>query len=72
MTSLGGRKVFSSAGERMRDAWLAFAAAGRPPEWWAQYSERARLTLIIADPDRIEADPRADRRHAWTTLLPLD
>jgi para-nitrobenzyl esterase len=71
MTSLGGRKEFSSAGERMRDAWLSFAAAGRPPEWWAQYSERARLTLIIADPDRIEADPRAARRHAWTTLLPL-
>lgn len=71
MTSLGGRKVFSSAGGRMRDAWLSFADAGRPPEWWPRYSEGARLTLIIADPDRIEEDPRASRRHAWTSLLPL-
>ena len=30
MTSLGGRRVFSQAGERMRDAWLHFAADRRP------------------------------------------
>jgi para-nitrobenzyl esterase len=71
MTSLGGRKVFSSAGARMRDAWLSFADAGTPPEWWPRYSEGARLTLIIADPDRVEADPRADRRRAWSALLPF-
>ena len=31
MTSLGGRKVLSDAGERMRDAWLRFADVGAPP-----------------------------------------
>ena len=71
MTSLGGRKVFSSAGERMRDAWLDFAASGAPPEWWPRYGERDRLTLIIADHDRVESDPRAARRQAWSALLPL-
>ena len=71
MTSLGGRKVFSSAGERMRDAWLRFAAVGMPPERWPRYEEPQRLTLIIADRDRVESDPRAERRRAWSALLPL-
>jgi para-nitrobenzyl esterase len=71
VTSLGGRKVFSDAGERMRDAWLLFAAAGAPPDGWPRYDEQHRLTLIIADRDRVESDPRADRRRAWTALLPL-
>ena len=71
MTSLGGRKVFSSAGERMRDAWLLFADVGAPPEWWPRYAEPERLTLIIADRDRVESDPRAVRRRAWSALLPL-
>ncbi|MET0860099.1 MAG: carboxylesterase/lipase family protein [Microbacterium sp.] len=71
MTSLGGRRVFSQAGERMRDAWLHFAAVGAPPVGWPHYSEPDRLTLIIADRDRVESDPRADRRRAWSALLPL-
>jgi para-nitrobenzyl esterase len=71
MTSLGGRKVFLGAGERMRDAWLQFAVDGAPPEGWPRYAEPERLTLIIADRDRIESDPRAERRRAWSALLPL-
>ena len=71
MTSLGGRRVFSSAGERMRDAWLRFAAVGIPPEGWPRYQEPQRLTLIISDRDRVESDPRAERRRAWTAQLPL-
>ena len=71
MTSLGGRRVFSQAGERMRDAWLHFAAVGAPPVGWPHYSEPDRLTLIIADRDRVESDPRAARRRAWSALLPL-
>jgi para-nitrobenzyl esterase len=71
MTSLGGRRVFSQAGERMRDAWLHFAAVGAPPVGWPHYAEPDRLTLIIADRDRVESDPRGDRRRAWSALLPL-
>ena len=71
MTSLGGRRVFSQAGERMRDAWLHFAAVGAPPIGWPHYAEPDRMTLIIADRDRVESDPRGDRRRAWSALLPL-
>lgn len=71
MTALGGRKVLSSAGERMRDAWLLFAGTGVPPEWWPRYCDPERLTLIIADRDRVESDPRVSRRRAWSALLPL-
>lgn len=71
VTSLGGRKVFSDAGGRMRDAWLSFAATGEPPSGWPRYDEQHRLTFIIADRDRVESDPRADRRRAWSALLPL-
>ncbi|MCR2808687.1 MULTISPECIES: carboxylesterase family protein [unclassified Microbacterium] len=71
MTSLGGRKAFDTAGARMRDAWLRFAAVGAPPESWPSYAAPERLTLIIADQDRVQADPRAERRRAWTALLPL-
>jgi para-nitrobenzyl esterase len=71
MTSLGGRRMFSQAGERMRDAWLNFAAVGAPSVGWPHYAEPDRLTLIIADRDRVESDPRGDRRRAWSALLPL-
>jgi para-nitrobenzyl esterase len=71
MTSLGGRRVFTQAGERMRDAWLHFAAVGAPPVGWPHYAEPDRLTLIIADRDRVESDPRGNRRRAWSALLPL-
>lgn len=71
MTSLGGRRVFRSAGERMRDAWLQFAVTGAPPSDWPPYTEDERLTLIIDEQDRIESDPRAERRLAWSSLLPL-
>ncbi len=71
MTSLGGRRTFTQAGERMRDAWIHFAAVGAPPLGWPRYAEPDRLTLIIADRDRVESDPRADRRRAWSALLPL-
>ena len=49
----------------------SFAAVGVPPQGWPRYAERERLTLIIADPDRVESDPRAERRRAWSALLPL-
>ncbi|MCS5717933.1 carboxylesterase/lipase family protein [Herbiconiux sp. CPCC 205763] len=71
MTLFGGRKPFNGAGERMRDSWLHFAAVGRPPETWPPYSEHDRRTMIIAESDRVESDPRPHRRRAWSTFLPL-
>jgi para-nitrobenzyl esterase len=71
MTAFGGRKPFSSAGERMRDSWLHFAASGTLPETWPSYTEHHRRTMIIADSDRVESDPRPHRREAWSAFLPL-
>jgi para-nitrobenzyl esterase len=71
MTALSGRRPFSSAGERMRDNWLAFATTGTLPATWPSYSEHERRTMIIAESDRIESDPRQARRLAWAAFLPL-
>ncbi|RJT91451.1 hypothetical protein D6T64_01720 [Cryobacterium melibiosiphilum] len=70
MTSLGGRKPFTHAGERMRRHWLRFACTGSVDGSWPGYDEHDRLTLIIDDVDRIESDPRGDRRRAWQAFRP--
>ena len=70
MTSLGGRELFLRAGERMRRHWLRFAFNGTVDETWPVYTEDARLTLIIDSVDRVESDPRGNRRRAWRAFLP--
>jgi para-nitrobenzyl esterase len=72
ITVLGGREPFSQAGNRMRDSWLRFAQIGAPDVAWPRYTEAERRTRIIAEVDRIESDPRGDRRRAWTVFLPLE
>ena len=66
---LGGRRAFKRAGARMRRHWLAFAR-GSAPEGWPKYSRRSRRTLIIDRVDRVEEDPRAERRIAWQEFVP--
>jgi carboxylesterase type B len=70
MTSFGGYEAYTAAGERMRTLWLRFAEGEVLAEEWPRYGERARSTLIIDDEDRIEADPRRDRRRAWNRFIP--
>jgi para-nitrobenzyl esterase len=70
MGALGGRHDFKGAGERMQRAWLAFARGAAPDPEWPQYSRRARRTLIIDTVDRIEVDPRRERRKAWQQFVP--
>jgi len=70
MTSLGGRERFISAGERMRRHWLHFACTGVVEPSWPGYTELERHTLIIDHVDRVESDPRADRREVWQQFLP--
>ena len=70
MSLLGGRELFINAGERMRLHWLRFACTGRPDDTWPAYSESDRLTLIIDEVDRIESDPRGERRAVWQEFLP--
>ena len=70
MTSLGGRREYAAVGERMRANWVGFARTGKPIDDWPLYTEDHRLTLIIDSEDRIEEDPRATRRLAWSAFLP--
>ena len=70
MSLLGGRELFINAGERMRLHWLRFACTGRPDDTWPTYTESDRLTLIIDAVDRVESDPRGERRAVWQEFLP--
>ena len=70
MGLLGGRRAFKRAGERMQDRWLAFAKGERPGGDWPNYSRRTRSTLIIDEVDRVEVDPRRERRKAWQEFVP--
>ncbi|HET6672291.1 MAG TPA: carboxylesterase family protein [Agromyces sp.] len=70
MTSLGGYETYAAAGKRMRALWLRFAELGVPAEHWPRYDERHRWTLVIDDDDRVEADPRRQRRRAWHRFIP--
>ena len=69
ITSLGGSEDYAAAGERMRAHWLDFAERGEV-DGWPHYTERARMTLIINDEDRIEQDPHRRQRRAWNLFLP--
>jgi para-nitrobenzyl esterase len=70
MSVLGGRAAFIGAGNRMRRHWLRFACTGRPDDVWPPYTEAERLTLIIDTEDRIESDPRGERRTVWQSFMP--
>lgn len=69
MGLLGGRRAFKAAGERMRRNWVSFAHDGRV-DGWPRYTRRRRRTLIIDVVDRVEEDPRRERRIAWQDFVP--
>ncbi len=66
---LGGRRAFKRAGERMRAHWLDFARGGSPVDW-PRYTPGKRRTLIVDRVDRVEEDPRGERRRAWQAFVP--
>lgn len=67
---LGGGRRLDVVGGAMQSTWLDLAVKGR--ERWPQYrvepeeGEPRRATLVLSDRARIELDPNADRRRAWT------
>ncbi len=69
MGALGGRAAFRRAGGRMQAHWVNFATNGTVVGW-PRYTSRARKTLIIDAVDRVERDPRGDRRVAWQDFVP--
>jgi len=70
MTALGGLEAYEEVGRHMREPWLRFAEGALPAEPWPTYEERGRRTLVIDEVDRIEQDPRRERRRAWNRFLP--
>lgn len=67
---LGGRRAFMRTGSRMQAHWLRFAHGEPLAPLWPRYTRRRRRTLIIDRVDRVEQDPRADRRLAWQSFVP--
>ena len=66
VTALGGRPTLHAVSTRMQEHWAHVARHGTPAPGWPAYDAEHRRTLIIDETDRVEADPRAERRHAWT------
>ena len=65
-TVLGGRAALRAVSARMQAHWVHFARHGGPEPGWPAYDVEHRRTLIFDATDRVEADPRAERRRAWT------
>ena len=65
LTALGGRRALRALSERMQRDWLHFAHHGCPASHWPAYEPIDRLTRILDATDRVESDPRRDRRLAW-------
>jgi para-nitrobenzyl esterase len=51
--------------DRVQTDWTHFARHGTPASHWPAYEPDTRLTKILDRADRIESDPRRERRLAW-------
>jgi para-nitrobenzyl esterase len=70
LTLLGGRRLYREVGRRMQAHWASFAASGAPMPSWPRYDEEERRTLIFDRVDRVELDPRREKRLAWQEFVP--
>lgn len=71
----GGGPRAAALGDKMADAWIAFARTGNPntPKWptWTPYDAKNRATLVINDKTEIVSDPTKERRVAMQSILNL-
>lgn len=65
LTALGGRQALRGVQERVQTDWIHFAHHGAPASHWPTYDPQTRLTKILDRVDRVESDPRRERRLAW-------
>jgi para-nitrobenzyl esterase len=65
LTALGGRRDLRAMQDRVQADWIHFARHGTPASHWPAYEPDTRLTKILDRTDRIESDPRRERRLAW-------
>lgn len=69
LTVLGGHQALHAVSRRMRHHWISFAHHGHPATHWPSYDSDERFTLIFDRTDRIEKDPRRNRRLAWAGFV---
>jgi para-nitrobenzyl esterase len=69
MSLLGGRRAFLRTAARTRSRWLEFVRTGAVADW-PTYDPHRRRTLVIDARDRVEHDPRGERRRAWQDFVP--
>lgn len=69
MTLLGGMAEYEQLTATMQDEWLHFARHLRPRDAWPAYDAARRATRIFDTDDRVEDDPRRDRRLAWEAAV---
>lgn len=69
MSLLGGRRAFLRTARRMQDRWVEFVRTGAVADW-PEYDPYRRRTLIIDTVDRVESDPRGERRRVWQDFVP--
>ena len=62
--------MFREVGRRMQAHWVALATSGAPLDDWPAYDEANRRTLVFDRVDRVELDPRRDKRLAWQEFVP--
>ena len=67
--ALGGRRTLRALSDRVQAHWLSVARTGAPLPSWPAYGD-ARLTLVLDEVDRVEADSRRERRLAWRGYRP--
>ncbi|MDO5501159.1 MAG: carboxylesterase/lipase family protein [Propionibacteriaceae bacterium] len=64
----GDKKGYARLSASIQDQWLHFAHHQRPGDDWPRYDVDTRSTLIFDAENRIEHDPRSDRRQAWKAV----
>lgn len=69
MSLAGGRRSFLRAADRMQTRWVEFIRTGGIADW-PSYDPYRRRTLIIDATDRVEFDPRGERRRVWQEFVP--
>jgi para-nitrobenzyl esterase len=68
LTVAGDRRSARDVSRDVQRRWRSFSLAGVPGEDWPRYSVPDRAMMIFDRRSRVERDPTALRRQAWTDL----
>ena len=71
-TVLGGATAARALTARMSSAWTGFAVTGAMPDWWPQYDDGERVTMVFDRLDHVESSPPGSLPAAWDAWRPYD